>query len=253
MIYRKRPEEIDLMRQAGRIVAETLVLCRDSVKAGMTTAELDQIAEDHIRSRGAAPSFKGYRGFTGTLCTSLNGEIVHGIPDEKVTILEGDVLKIDCGAIVEGFHGDSAMTVFIGEPSEQARRLSEVTRASLEAGIEQARIGNRVGDIGEAVQSIVEAAGFSVVREYVGHGIGRSLHEDPPIPNHGRSGKGIPLKEGMVIAIEPMVNIGSAETRLLEDGWTVVTADGSLSSHWEHTIAILPEGPEVLTRRPDEG
>lgn len=249
MITRKRPEDLDLMRQAGRVVAEALVLCRDAVKPGMSTADLDRIAEDHIRSRGAIPSFKGYRGFPATLCTSLNGEIVHGIPSERMVLAEGDLVKIDCGAIVDGFHGDSAITVLVGEVSPEAAHLSEVTKASLEAGIEQAVIGNRVGDIGQAVQQIVEAAGLSVVREYVGHGIGRALHEDPPIPNHGRSGKGIPLKEGMVIAIEPMVNIGSAETRLLDDGWTVVTADGSLSSHWEHTIAITAEGPEVLTAR----
>lgn len=249
MIYKKRSEELDLMRRAGRIVAEALVLARDAVKPGMTTADLDAIAEDHIRSSGAIPSFVGYRGFPATLCTSLNHEIVHGIPSTEVTIKAGDLVKIDCGAIVEGYHGDSALTVLVGDVTPEAARLSEVTRLSLEAGIAAARIGNRVGDIGRAVQEVVEAAGFSVVREYVGHGIGRALHEDPPIPNHGRPGKGIPLQEGMVIAIEPMVNIGGSETILLEDGWTVITADGSLSSHWEHTVAITADGPEVLTAR----
>lgn len=249
MIYRKRTEELDLMRQAGRIVAEALVLVRDQLKPGMTTADLDAIAEDHIRSRGAIPSFVGYRGFPATLCTSLNHEIVHGIPSKDMTISAGDLVKVDCGAIVEGFHGDSAITVFAGDVTPEAARLSEVTKASLEAGIDAARVGNRVGDIGRAVQEVVEAAGFSVVREYVGHGIGRALHEDPPIPNHGRRGKGVTLQEGMVIAIEPMVNIGRPETILLEDGWTVITADGSLSSHWEHTVAITAAGPEVLTAR----
>lgn len=239
------------MRRAGRVVADTIVAVRAAVKPGITTAELDRIAEDLIRDRGATPSFKGYRGFPATLCTSLNGEIVHGIPG-PIAIKDGDLVKIDCGAIVDGYHGDSAITILVGDVPAQAVRLSEVTRDALEAGIAAAQVGNRVGDVGSAVQQLVEAAGFSVVREYVGHGIGRALHEDPPIPNHGRAGKGIPLREGMVIAIEPMVNVGGHETRLLDDGWTVITADGSLSSHWEHTIAITVNGPEVLTRRDDE-
>ena len=250
MIHRKRPEELDAMRRAGRVVAETLCIVRDAVQPGMTTADLDAIGEREIRARGGIPSFLGYRGFPATLCTSLNGEIVHGIPGEHV-IREGDLVKLDCGAIVDGFHGDSAITVCVGEVSPEARRLSEVTKRALEAGIAQARVGNRVGDIASAVQSLCEAEGFGVVREYVGHGIGRALHEDPPIPNHGRAGKGLKLQEGMVIAIEPMINLGSHETQLLADDWTVVTADGSLSSHWEHTIAILADGPEVLTARPD--
>jgi methionyl aminopeptidase len=250
MIHRKRPEELDAMRRAGRVVAETLCIVRDAVKAGVTTAELDAIGEREIRARGAIPSFLGYRGFPATLCTSLNGEIVHGIPGEHV-ISDGDLVKVDCGAIVDGFHGDSAITVCVGDVSPAARNLSEVTKRSLEAGIAQAVAGNRVGDIGAAVQSICEAEGFGVVREYAGHGIGRALHEDPPIFNHGRAGKGIKLVEGMVIAIEPMINLGSHETRLLADDWTVVTADGSLSSHWEHTVAITADGPEVLTARAD--
>ncbi len=246
MIVRKRSEELDKMRRAGRVVGETLQICRERVRAGMTTAELDQIAETEIRSRGGIPSFKGYRGFPATLCTSLNSEIVHGIPGERV-IQDGDLVKIDCGAIVEGFHGDSAVTVAIGDVAPEALKLVEATEQSLWAGIAEARAGNRVGDIGAAVQTVAEGAGFNVVREYVGHGIGRALHEDPPVPNHGQPGKGFKLEPGLVIAIEPMVNVGSYETRLLRDGWTVVTADGSLSAHFEHTVAITEDGPEVLT------
>lgn len=250
MIYLKRQDELDAMRRAGRVVAETLIAVRDAVKPGMTTMDLDVIGEREIRARGAIPSFLGYRGFPATLCTSLNHEIVHGIPGDHV-IKEGDLVKIDCGAIVDGFHGDSAITVCVGEVPSEVQKLVDVTRESLEAAIRQVKVGNRVGDIGSAVQAMIEGAGFSVVREYVGHGIGRSLHEDPPIPNHGKPGKGLKLQEGMVIAIEPMVNIGSHTTRMLDDDWTVVTEDGSLSSHWEHTIAILADGPEVLTARPD--
>ena len=246
MIVRKSPDELAKMRRAGRVVGETLKICRESVRAGMTTAELDAIAEREIRDRGGIPSFKGYRGFPATLCTSINNEIVHGIPGGTV-IKEGDLVKIDCGAIVDGFHGDSAATVCVGEPTPEQAKLIEATERALWAGIAEARAGNRIGDIGQAVQTVAEGAGFSVVREYVGHGIGRALHEDPPIPNHGQAGKGLRLDEGLVIAIEPMVNVGTYETRLLRDGWTVVTADGSLSAHFEHTIAITPGGPEVLT------
>lgn len=246
MIVRKRPEELDKMRRAGRVVGETLQICRESVRAGMTTGELDAIAEREIRARGGIPSFKGYRGFPASLCTSLNNEIVHGIPGDTV-IKEGDLVKIDCGAIVEGFHGDSACTVAIGDVSPDAVKLMEATERSLWAGIAEAKKGNRVGDIGAAVQTVAEGAGFSVVREYVGHGVGRALHEDPPIPNYGTTGKGLKLEVGLVIAIEPMINLGHYDTRLLPDGWTVVTADGSLSAHFEHTIAITEDGPEVLT------
>lgn len=246
MIVRKRPEELDKMRRAGRVVGETLQICRESVRAGMTTGELDAIAEREIRARGGIPSFKGYRGFPASLCTSLNNEIVHGIPGDTV-IKEGDLVKIDCGAIVEGFHGDSACTVAIGDVSPDAAKLMEATERSLWAGIAEAKLGNRVGDIGAAVQTVAEGAGFSVVREYVGHGVGRALHEDPPIPNYGTTGKGLKLEVGLVIAIEPMINLGHYDTRLLPDGWTVVTADGSLSAHFEHTIAITENGPEVLT------
>lgn len=250
MIQLKRPEELDAMRRAGRVVSETLMIVRDSVKPGMTTADLDAIGEREIRARGAIPSFLGYRGFPATLCTSLNSEIVHGIPGGQV-INEGDLLKIDCGAIVDGFHGDSAITVLVGDVTPEARKLSEVTKQALDAAIEQCLPGNRLGDIGSTVQAIAESNGYSVLREYVGHGIGRALHEDPPVPNHGRAGKGVKIQPGLVIAIEPMVNMGSHDTRVLDDDWTVVTADGSLSSHWEHTIAITEDGFEVLTARSD--
>jgi methionyl aminopeptidase len=246
MIMKKRGEELVKMRRAGRVVGETLQILQKAVRPGVTTAELDEIAEREIRARGAIPSFKGYRGFPATICTSLNSEIVHGIPGKRA-LKEGDLMKLDCGAIVEGYHGDSAVTVAVGEVSSEALKLIETTERSLQAGIAEARAGNRIGDIGAAVQTMAEGAGFSVVREYVGHGIGRALHEDPPVPNYGSHGKGLPLEPGLVIAIEPMVNIGTYETRLLPDGWTVVTADGALSAHFEHTIAITENGPEVLT------
>ena len=246
MIMRKRAEELEKMRRAGRVVGEILEILQAAVRPGVTTQELDEIAEREIRTRNATPSFKGYRGFPATICTSINSEIVHGIPGNRV-LKEGDLIKLDAGAIVEGFHGDSAVTVPVGEVSEEALKLIETTERSLQAGIAEAKSGNRIHDIGAAVQTTAEGAGFSVVREYVGHGIGRALHEDPPVPNYGKAGTGLKLEPGLVIAIEPMVNVGSYETRLLPDGWTVVTADGALSAHFEHTIAITDNGPEVLT------
>ena len=249
MIMRKRAEELDKMRRAGRVVGETLQILQAAVKPGVTTLELDEIAEREIRARGAVPSFKGYRGFPATICTSINSEIVHGIPGHR-TLKDGDLIKLDCGAIVEGYHGDSAVTVPVGEVSQEALKLIETTDRSLQAGIAEAKAGNRIHDIGAAVQTTAEGAGFSVVREYVGHGIGRALHEDPPVPNYGKPGTGLKLEPGLVIAIEPMVNVGTFETRLLPDGWTVVTADGALSAHFEHTIAITESGPEVLTAVP---
>ena len=246
MIMRKGPGELDKMRRAGRVVGETLEILKGAVRPGVTTIELDEIAEREIRARGAIPSFKGYRGFPATLCTSINNEIVHGIPAKRA-LKEGDLIKLDCGAIVEGYHGDSAVTLPVGEVSEDALKLIETTDRSLQAGIAEAKPGNRTHDIGAAVQTTAEGAGFSVVREYVGHGVGRALHEDPPVPNYGKPGTGLRLEPGLVIAIEPMVNVGTFETRLLPDGWTVVTADGALSAHFEHTIAITEHGPEVLT------
>jgi len=249
MIMRKRAEELEKMRRAGRVVGETLQILQAAVEPGVTTQELDEIAEREIRARGAVPSFKGYRGFPATICTSINSEIVHGIPGHRA-LKDGDLIKLDCGAIVEGYHGDSAVTVPVGEVSQEALKLIETTDRSLQAGIAEAKAGNRIHDIGAAVQTTAEGAGFSVVREYVGHGIGRALHEDPPVPNYGKPGTGLKLEPGLVIAIEPMVNVGTFETRLLPDGWTVVTADGALSAHFEHTIAITENGPEVLTAVP---
>ena len=237
------------MRRAGRIVAETIVRLVEAVRPGMTTGDLDGIAEERIRGEGAVPSFKGYRGFPASICTSVNQEIVHGIPGKRV-LREGDLLSLDVGAIWEGYHGDSAVSVFVGEPpSSEAEKLVRVTEESLEAGIGELRPGRRLSDVGNAIQQVVEGAGFSVVREYVGHGIGRSLHEDPPIPNYGPPARGVEIGPGLVVAVEPMVNVGGWETRLLADDWTVVTADGSLSAHFEHTIAVTEDGPEVLTAR----
>jgi methionyl aminopeptidase len=249
VIIRKSPEEIAKMRRAGRIVATTILRLLEEVRPGLTTEDLDRVAEGAIRGEGAVPSFKGYRGFPASICTSVNEEIVHGIPGRRV-LREGDLLSLDVGAIWEGYHGDSAVSVFVGEPpSGDAEKLIRVTEESLESGIAQIRTGGRLSDVGNAVQQVVEGAGLSVVREYVGHGIGRNLHEDPPIPNYGPPGRGPELGPGWVVAVEPMVNMGGWETRLLADGWTVVTADGSLSAHFEHTIAVTEEGPEVLTAR----
>lgn len=249
MIIRKSDDEIERMRRAGRIVADTIERLREEVRPGLSTGELDRIGERTIRDAGAIPSFKGYRGFPASICTSVNEELVHGIPGSRV-LGEGDLLSMDVGAIWEGFHGDAAVTVFVdGPPSGDAEKLVRVTSESLEAGIAQVRPGGRLSDVSHAVQQVAEGAGFSVVREYVGHGIGRNLHEEPPVPNYGPRGHGPELRPGLVIAIEPMVNLGSWETRLLDDNWTVATADGSLSAHFEHTVAVTENGPEVLTRR----
>jgi methionyl aminopeptidase len=246
VITRKNAEELDKMRRAGRVVAETIAAVRRAVRPGVTTKQLDDIAEREIRGRGAVPSFKGYRGFPATICTSVNEEIVHGIPGGR-QLRAGDLFKLDCGAIVEGFHADSAVTVPVGEIEPELSKLVETTERALWAGIAECRPGNRIGDIGHAVQTVAEGAGFSVVREYVGHGVGRALHEEPPVPNYGAPGRGPKLETGLVIAIEPMVNLGSYDTRLLADGWTVATLDGRHSAHFEHTIAITPDGYEVLT------
>ena len=242
----KSREEMEAMRRAGRVVAETIAALRAAVTPNITTRDLDEIAYNEITKRGGKPAFKGYRGFPATICTSINEEIVHGIPGDTV-LREGNLLKMDVGAVVDGFIGDAAVTVGVGAISEEAARLIEVTRLSLEAGIKAARPGSRVGDIGAAVQRCGESKGYGVVREYVGHGVGRFLHEDPQVPNYGPGGKGAMLRSGMTIAIEPMVNIGDWHTRLLDDQWTVVTADGTLSAHFEHTIAITEGDPEVLT------
>jgi methionyl aminopeptidase len=247
MIVSKSKVELDLMRDAGRIVALTHKELQQAVRPGITTKELDQIADDFIRKQGALPSFKGYHGYPASICASVNEELVHGIPGNR-TLLEGDIISIDIGANIHGYHGDSAWTWGVGEISETARKLLDVTEQSLYKGIEQARDGNRLSDIGHAVQSYVESHGFSVVREYVGHGIGQKMHEDPSIPNYGPAGRGPRLNAGMTLAIEPMVNVGSYKTRTLQDNWTVVTADGSLAAHFEHTVAVTEDGPEILTK-----
>ena len=239
------------MRQAGKVVAEAKFHVKEAVRPGITTGELDQIAEDVIRKMGAIPAFKGYDAggptpFSGTICASVNEEIVHGIPGSRV-LQDGDIFSVDVGAIVKGFHGDSAFTIGVGDISDEAQRLIDDTRESLKRAIAQAKVGARVGDIGNAVQTYAEDLGYGVVRKYVGHGIGRSLHENPQVPNYGRPGRGALLRKGMAIAIEPMLNIGTRETLELPDGWTVVTADGKLSAHFEDTIAITQKGPEVLT------
>ncbi|PKQ19258.1 MAG: type I methionyl aminopeptidase [Actinobacteria bacterium HGW-Actinobacteria-6] len=246
MIVIKSPVEIEMMREAGRITAKALRLVGEAVRPGVTTRALDKIAEEYIRSEGAKPAFLGYHGFPATLCTSINEQVVHGIPGKRM-LTEGDILSVDCGAVVDGFFGDSAMTFAVGEVNPEARALMDATRDSLDAGIAKMRADMRLYDIGAAVQQVAEAAGFSVVREYVGHGIGRAMHEEPQVPNFGQAGKGVQLKPGMVFAVEPMVNAGGYEVRSLDDGWTVVTADGSLSAHFEHTIAVTEDGPVILT------
>ncbi|MDI6713142.1 MAG: type I methionyl aminopeptidase [Anaerosomatales bacterium] len=242
----KSPAEIEVMREAGRITASALRVVGEAVVPGVTTAQLDEIAAEHIRKEGGKPAFLGYRGFPATLCVSVNDEVVHGIPGKR-RLREGDIVSVDCGVVVDGYYGDAAMTFPVGQVSDEARRLMDVTRDALDAAIARCRPGMRLGDVGNAVQTVVERAGFSVVREYVGHGIGRSMHEEPQVPNFGRAGTGVTLKPGTVLAIEPMVNAGGYAVRSLDDGWTVVTADGSLSAHFEHTVAITEDGPSILT------
>jgi methionyl aminopeptidase len=246
VITRKSPEQIDAMRRAGRLVGHTLSTLVETVRPGVTLTELDTLAERVIRGGGGIPSFLGYHGFPATLCLSPNSWVVHGIPNGDA-LTEGDILSIDCGAIVEGWHGDAAVTVPVGQVDEAARRLIETTERAMWAGIAQVRAGNRLSDIGHAVERVAAAPGYGVVREYVGHGIGTRMHEEPQVPNYGRPGRGLRLQTGLVLAIEPMVNEGGPETRVLDDGWTVVTRDGSRSAHFEHTVAITPTGPEVLT------
>jgi methionyl aminopeptidase len=253
MITRKSREQIALMRKAGKVVAEMHAECIRAAKPGATTLEVDAVARAVIEKRGARSNFLGYRGapgaqlFPGVICASPNDVIVHGIPSANVVLAEGDILSIDCGAIIEGWHADAAVTIPVGEIDDESQRLIDVTRESLEAAIEQVVDGNRLGDIGAAVEGKAEAAGFTVVREYVGHGIGTAMHEEPQIPNYGPAGRGLKLKEGYVVAIEPMVNAGGPETQVLDDGWAVITRDGRRSAHFEHTIAVTDNGPEVLT------
>lgn len=247
MITRKTSEQIGLMRRAGRVVAEMHERCTQAAKPGATTLDVDRVAREVLDRRGARSNFLNYHGFPAVVCTSPNEVIVHGIPSEDVVLEEGDILSIDCGAIIEGWHGDAAITVPIGEVDEESRRLMEVTKACLDDAIAEIVAGNRLGDIGHAVESRALAAGFSVVREYVGHGIGTAMHEEPQVPNYGTPGRGMKLREGHVLAIEPMINVGTQETETLADGWTVVTRDGRRSAHFEHSIACTDNGPEVLT------
>lgn len=242
----KSARELDSMREAGRIVSVGKKKLFEAIEPGVTTAELDSVFEAEIRRQGAVPSFKGLYGFPATICTSFNEEIVHGIPSERV-VQSGDILSLDVGAVVEGFHSDSAFSVGVGEITEEQRKLIDATSESLKAGIRQAKAGNRIGDISAAVQAHAEPLGYGIVREYVGHGIGRVLHEDPQVPNFGIAGRGPLLREGMTLAIEPMLNMGTWKTAVMEDGWTVVTADGSLSAHFEDTILITGNEAEVLS------
>ncbi len=251
MIVCKSAAELQRMRAANALVADILADLATHAQPGVTTAELDRIAEKRVREAGAVPAFKGYRGYPATLCASVNEEVVHGIPSDQRRLADGDVISLDMGVLLDGFYGDSAVTVGVGRISPQAADLLRVTEEALYRGIDAARTGGRLSDIGHAIQDWVEQHGFSVVREFVGHGIGTKLHEEPQIPNYGQPGRGPRLVEGMVLAIEPMVNAGRASVKVLADGWTAVTRDGSLSAHFEHTVAITGNGPEVMTARRD--
>jgi len=246
MVLRKSPEQIAVMRRAGRVVAEMHEACMLAAKPGATTADLDAAAREVLDRRGARSNFLGYHGFPAVACISPNEVIVHGIPGDRV-IDDGDIVSIDCGAIIDGWHGDAAITIPVGEIDDESRRLIDCTKAALDAAIAVVAPGARLGDIGAAVEGVARAGGYSVVREYVGHGIGTAMHEEPEIPNYGHAGRGLRLRAGMVIAIEPMLNVGRRTTRVLPDGWTVVTADGSRSAHFEHSVAVTENGPEILT------
>ena len=252
MIIIKSKKEIDLIRESAQIVGETLQLCKAHVKEGITTYELDKIAEDYIRSQGAVPAFKGYPPgndlpFPGTICASVNEEVVHGIPGDR-KLVEGDIISIDTGAIKNGYYGDAALTVAVGKISDDKKVLMEVTENALYAGIDQARVGNRIGDIGHAIEEYVNRYGFGIVRDLCGHGVGRELHEDPQIMNFGKKNTGALIKNGMTIAIEPMINLGTWRVKVKDDGWTIVSADGKPSAHFEHTLAIIDGKPEILSK-----
>ena len=247
MIQLKNPDQIKIMKEAGRITGEALLVARDHVRPGISTYELDRLVRESIEKAGAKPSFLGYGGFPGSACISINDEVIHGIPSKKRFLEEGDVVKIDVGAFYKGFHGDSARTIAVGRVSDEAQKLIEVTRASFFAGIDQLKVGGRLGDVGAAIDGLVVANGFSTVKRYIGHGIGRELHESPDVPNYGTPGRGTRLCAGLVLAIEPMVNVGTETVRELTDGWTVKTADGSLSAHYENTVALTGDGIINLT------
>lgn len=246
MIIIKNDMEIEYMKRAGKVVGETLAKLEEVIKPGITTADLDRIAEEYILKQGAKPSFKGYHGFPASICASVNNEVVHGFPTNTL-LQEGDIVSVDCGAILNGYHGDAARTLPVGKISDDAEKLIRVTKESFFKGLEFAKVDNRLTDISNAIQHHVESFGYSVVRDFVGHGIGKQLHEDPDVPNFGRPGRGPKLLHGMVLAIEPMVNIGKYNVKVQSNGWTVVTSDGSLSAHYENTVAILENGPEILT------
>ena len=248
MISVKSKSELEKMRKAGMIAGNALHFGGRSIKVGMTTFELDKIIHDYIVKNGAKPSFLGYGGFPASACISINNQVIHGIPSKKVRIQEGDIVSIDVGAYIDGFHGDTAYTFAVGKISEEAQQLLKVTEESLYKGIEQAIVGNRIGDIGHAVQEHCEAYGYGVVRKFIGHGLGRQLHESPEVPNFGREGHGPRLVAGMTIAIEPMINAVGEDVKTLPDGWTVLTKSGSLSAHFEHSIAVTPDGPVILTK-----
>jgi methionine aminopeptidase, type I len=247
MVVIKTKREIDLMREAGRISARALKLAGEAVEPGVTTEEIDSVVKKYIESQGATPSFLGYGGFPASACISVNNVVIHGIPDKKCVIHAGDIVSIDIGAQINGFHGDNAWTYPCGDISAEAQKLLDATKESLFEAINTAKIGARLGDIGHTVQNYVETRGYSVVRKFVGHGVGTKLHEDPAVPNYGNAGHGMRLSEGMTIAIEPMINMGSCDVKVLEDGWTTVTVDGQLSAHFEKTIAITGDGPIILT------
>lgn len=247
MVVLKTGRELAVMKEACRISAGALKLIGSAVEPGVTTAELDRMAEEYILKQGGRPNFKNYEGYPATACISINNEVIHGIPNKKRKIVEGDIVSVDLGAFYEGYNGDNAATFACGDISREAKRLIDTTRESLYEGINAARVGGRIGDIGHAVQSYVETRGYSVVRQYVGHGVGTSLHEAPEVPNFGTPGRGLRLAAGMTLAIEPMVNLGKPDVKVLPDGWTVLTKDGSLSAHFEHTVAITPDGPVIMT------
>ena len=249
MIVCRSTAELQRMREAGRLVGEVLTELAALVAPGVTTADLDDVAEKRIRRAGATPAFKGYHGYPATICASVNEEVIHGIPSGRRVLSEGDVISIDVGASLDGYYGDSAITLPVGQVSEEAATLLRVTEESLYKAIERVKVGGRVSDLGHAVQQHVEAYGFSVVREFVGHGIGQRMHEEPQVPNYGEAGRGPRLTEGMVLAIEPMVNVGTPAVKVLADGWTAVTRDSSLSAHFEHTVAVTADGPWILTAR----
>lgn len=247
MIIIKNDMEIEYMRQSGKIVSDTLKIMQEIIKPGISTADLDKLAEEYIIRQGAKPSFKGYYGYPSSICASINEEVVHGIPSPKRILNEGDIISIDCGAYLNGYHGDAARTFPVGNVTAEAQKLIDVTRESFFKGVENIVVGNRISDIGHVIQKYAESKGFSVVRDYVGHGIGQKLHEDPDVPNFGKPGRGAKIVKGMVLAIEPMINLGSHEVKVLKDKWTVVTIDNSISAHYENTVVFLENGIEILT------